>query len=134
VRVVGNSLEVTFHLKLRPAPKPLVCLERTTGVWGHRGQSQIASLRVGIVGLGSVGSVVCELLARMGIQDLTIIDFDRVEELNLDRILNANPSHLGHFKVDVARAAAEQNHTASSIQINSVAQIPRFVGNVSSEK
>ena len=121
VRVVGHSLELTFHSKLRPAPKPSARLERTTGVWGRCGQAQIARLRVGVVGLGSVGSVVCELLTRMGMQHLTLIDFDRVEELNLDRILNATPPDIGRLKVDVARAAAQQNHTDASIEINSVA-------------
>ena len=120
VRVVGNSLELTFHPKLRPVPQPSARLARTIGVWGRRGQAQMARLRVGVVGLGSVGSVVCELLTRMGIQHLTLIDFDRVEELNLDRILNANPSHIGRFKVDVAREASEQNHTGASIEISSV--------------
>jgi hypothetical protein len=120
VRVVGNSLELTFHPRLRSAPEPVARLERTIGVWGRRGQAQLARLRVGIVGLGSVGSIVCELLARMGIEHLTLIDFDHVEELNLDRILNATASDIGHTKVDVASGAAERNHTAASIQINCV--------------
>ena len=120
VRVVGKSLEITFHAQQKPVPRPLERLKRTIGVWGCRGQAQIARLHVGIVGLGSVGSIVCELLARMGIQWLTLIDFDRVEDLNLDRILNATGEDVGRLKIDVARNAAEKNHTATSIKIDCI--------------
>jgi molybdopterin-synthase adenylyltransferase len=118
--VVGKSFHLTFHPRQKPVPTPVDRLKRTMGVWGHRGQAQIARLRVGIVGLGSVGSIVCELLARMGIESLTLIDFDRVEELNLDRLLNATADDIGTLKIDVARRAAERNHTASSIKINCI--------------
>lgn len=120
VRVVGKPLHLTFHPRQKPVPTPLDRLKRTIGVWGRCGQAQIARLRVGIVGLGSVGSIVCELLARMGIESLTLIDFDRVEELNLDRLLNATADDIGSLKVDVARRAAERNHTASSIKVNCI--------------
>jgi hypothetical protein len=120
VRVVGKSLEITFHPQQKPVPRPSERLKRTIGVWGRRGQAQLARLHVGIVGLGSVGSLVSELLARMGIQWLTLIDFDRVEDLNLDRILNATGDDVGCLKIDVARRAAEKNHTAASIKIDCI--------------
>jgi len=120
VRVVGNSLDITFDPQQKPVPRPLERLKRTIGVWGRRGQAQIARLRVGIVGLGSVGSVVCELLTRMGVHWLTLIDFDRIEELNLDRILNATTQDIGRLKIEVARSGAERNHTATSMKINCI--------------
>lgn len=120
VRVVGDSLRVTFHPRLIPEPQPRARLKRTIGVWGRHGQAQLARLRVGIVGLGSVGSIVCELLARMGIERLVLIDFDRVEELNLDRIFNATEEDLGRLKIEVARSAAERCATAEAIKVNPV--------------
>jgi ThiF family len=121
IRVVGESLRITFHPTLRPEPEPRERLKRTIGVWGRHGQAQLARLRVGIVGLGSVGSIVCELLARMGVERLVLIDFDRVEELNLDRILNATDADLGRLKIEVARSAAERCATAGAINVNPVA-------------
>jgi hypothetical protein len=56
----------------------------------------------------------------MGLEYLTLIDFDRVEELNLDRILNATTSDIGRLKVDVARTAVECNHTAACVEVNCV--------------
>lgn len=121
VRFVGDSLCVTFHPTLMPEPEPRKRLKRTIGVWGWHGQAQLARLRVGIVGLGSVGSIVCELLARMGIERLVLIDFDRVEQVNLDRVLNASEKDLGRLKIEVARSAAEHSATAEAIKVSPVA-------------
>lgn len=120
VRVVGDSLGLTFHPTLMPERQPRERLKRTIGVWGRHGQAQLARLRVGIVGLGSVGSIVCELLSRMGIERLVLIDFDRVEELNLDRILNATEKDLGRLKIEVARSAVERSATAEAIKVRPV--------------
>ena len=120
VRVVGPAIEVTFHPQLRPEPEMREPLKRTIGVWGRRGQALLSRLHVGIVGLGNVGSIICELLTRMGIQRLTLIDFDSVEELNLDRILNAVSSDIGRLKIHVAGDAAERNHTSGSIRVGRV--------------
>ncbi len=46
-------------------------------------------LHVGIIGTGSVGSLVAEILSRMGVGSLTLMDFDIVEDRNLDRLLHA---------------------------------------------
>jgi hypothetical protein len=120
VRVVGDLLGVTFHPTLAPEPQPRERLKRTVGVWGQHGQAQLARLRIGIVGLGSVGSIVCELLVRMGVQRLVLIDFDRVEEVNLDRILNTTEKDLGLLKTEVAWRAAKRSATARVIKLSSV--------------
>jgi len=39
--------------------------------------------RIHIIGCGSVGSAVAELLARFGLTKLTLYDFDKVEPKNL---------------------------------------------------
>ena len=36
-----------------------------------------------VIGLGAIGSHVCEMLARIGIPSIDIYDFDTVEEHNL---------------------------------------------------
>src|SRR5262249_33455218 len=79
VRVVGRRLAISYHPRLRPDYLPGEELHRTVGVWGLVGQSFIARPRYGIAGLGSVGSIVAETLARMGIQLLSLIDYDVIK-------------------------------------------------------
>ena len=89
VRVVGERLAVTFNDALIPTPAFRPELSRTVSAWGPRTQAQLARLHVGVVGAGSVGSLVAEALARMGVRHLRLIDFDDLELHNLDRQLHA---------------------------------------------
>ncbi len=56
-----------------------------------------------MIGLGGVGSWVCEGLIRSGINKLTIIDFDDICISNINRQLHAMTSTIGKFKVDELR-------------------------------
>lgn len=48
-------------------------------------RERLAGSHVAIVGCGGLGSNVAAMLARAGVGTLTLIDFDRVDESNLDR-------------------------------------------------
>lgn len=48
-------------------------------------RGQLARARVGIVGLGGLGSNVAWMLARSGVGTLVLADYDVVDETNLDR-------------------------------------------------
>lgn len=93
---------------------------RTVESWGEHKQTVIEGIRVGVVGLGSVGSIVSEGLARIGVRELVLIDHDVVEEHNLDRLLNAGVKDVGRAKTDVAEAAARRGSSADSIEIINV--------------
>lgn len=54
-----------------------------------------------LFGIGGVGGSVAETLARSGIGEITIIDFDTVDITNLNRQIISLHSNLGKFKVDV---------------------------------
>jgi ubiquitin-like modifier-activating enzyme 5 len=54
-----------------------------------------------VVGLGGVGSVAAEMLVRCGVRKLVLVDLDRVELANLNRLFY-RPEHVGRTKVDVA--------------------------------
>ena len=63
VRVVGpDSYRLYFDDKMVPSPGRREVLQRTYDTWGSRAQGDISRLMVGIVGLGSVGSIVAEAL------------------------------------------------------------------------
>ena len=54
-----------------------------------------------ILGCGGVGSFVVEALARSGIGKIIIVDFDKVEESNINRQIIALNSTIGMDKVEV---------------------------------
>lgn len=121
VRVVGaRQLRMSYHPQLAPPRAATDAQVATISVWGEPAQQDLARLRVGIVGLGSVGSIVAEALARTGIQHVTLIDDDRIELRNLDRTLGAGPVDVGARKVDVAERQARRAHTATVFDVVAV--------------
>lgn len=126
VRVVGHRLRVSYHPQQLPPPPLISTQVATVSVWGEANQADLARLHVGIVGLGSVGSIVAETLARIGVRRLTLIDHDHIEPRNLDRTLGATPedADVGTAKVLVAARQIRASHTAETIDLEP------FAGNV----
>lgn len=120
VRVVGKRLRTDFCRDLAPVPPFRELFKRTATVWGPKNHSDLARLRVGIVGLGSVGSIVAETLARMGLTSFVLIDFDELQPHNLDRVLGAGMRDLGKLKVHVAEQAIRFAATAESVEVQAV--------------
>jgi len=120
VRVVGDQLRITYHPRLRPAPEVQASQVATASVWGVRAQAQIAMARVGIVGLGSVGSIVAEALSRTGFSAITLIDHDVIEERNLDRTLGADRSDVANclHKVHMSERLLRKTHTAAQLDLD----------------
>lgn len=78
-------------------------LHRTRLLFGDDAISKLQNATVMVVGCGAVGSFAIEALARSGIGHLIVIDFDKVEETNINRQLFALDSTLGKQKVEVAK-------------------------------
>jgi adenylyltransferase/sulfurtransferase len=77
---------------------------------GPEGQERLRGARVLIVGMGGLGSPVALYLAAAGVGTLGLVDFDRVEESNLQRQILYGQSDLGVLKVEAAaRRLAETN-------------------------
>ncbi|HMI02499.1 MAG TPA: ThiF family adenylyltransferase [Pedobacter sp.] len=120
VRVVGKGLHVSFYDEL--SPKVLFGEEftRTISSWGEAKQSAIARLRIGIVGLGSVGSIIAESLVRTGVQQIVLIDFDKVERKNLDRLQGIGPASIGKLKVEEIKKYMESISSGTAGNISAV--------------
>lgn len=103
VRVVGNGFKIHFHEEQIPAPSFGIEFSRTVSAWGVSKQNMISRLKVGIIGLGSVGSIVAEVLYKTGVRNICLIDFDTVELKNLDRLQGIGRRSIGRFKIDVIK-------------------------------
>ena len=75
----------------------------------------IASKRVIIFGVGGVGSWCAESLLRSGIEQLTIVDSDRVCMTNVNRQLMATTKTVGKVKVDVLKERLLDINPAANI-------------------
>jgi molybdopterin/thiamine biosynthesis adenylyltransferase len=119
-RVVGRRLRSTFHPELSPRQSRGNAQVATVSVWGDEHQADLARIRVGIVGLGSVGSLVAESLARVGVCNFVLIDYDLVEERNLDRTAGAERRDIGRAKVAVAADHIRRVGTGREIDVQAV--------------
>ena len=76
-------------------------LDRTKSLLGEDGIKKLQNASVTIVGVGGVGGEVAVLLARAGVGRLRLIDFDVVDETNINRQAVAYTNTVGKKKTDV---------------------------------
>lgn len=127
-RVVGRPV-----VRLYPTPPPVPPstsdeYDRQARLFGDRGQDLLGAQKVAVIGAGGAGSLLVELLTRLGVGHLVVIDPERLEPSNIPRVvgsrrLDALPwlvdesrrewirrlgRRLATKKVDVARRVARQ--------------------------
>jgi molybdopterin-synthase adenylyltransferase len=91
---------------------------RNQGTVGIQVQTRLLQARVAVVGAGGLGGTVIELLARMGIGYLKIIDGDTFARHNFNRQILSNELNIG---VNKAHVAAERVAAINSdVQVEAV--------------
>lgn len=68
-----------------------------------------------ILGVGGVGGYVCEALARSGIGTLILVDYDIVDESNINRQIIALDSTVGMKKVDVLKERVKDINSSCEV-------------------
>ena len=76
---------------------------RTEMLIGNEGMEKLKNAKVAVFGLGGVGSFVCEGLARSGIGNFILVDYDKIDESNINRQLIATTETIGKYKVDLMK-------------------------------
>lgn len=108
ITVVGDSIEV---LDAGETASDLAEIDlRNKQTFGEGTTRLLKRLEVGVVGASGTGSWVIEMLARLGVGRLLLIDPDKIEDKNLNRIVNATHADAGAHrpKVEVLRDAVER--------------------------
>lgn len=77
--------------------------DRTKFILKDDGLDKLARSKVIVFGVGGVGGYVCEMLARTGVGQITMVDFDVVSDSNLNRQIVALNSTIGVEKVVVMK-------------------------------
>lgn len=70
---------------------------------GTKNFEKVKNLSILVIGVGGVGGYVVEALVRCGIENITVVDFDIVDETNINRQIIATTSALGRKKVEVVK-------------------------------
>ena len=77
--------------------------DRTEILIGKDKVEKLKKSHVAVIGVGGVGGYVTNFLARAGVGKLTIVDFDKVDQTNINRQIIANTKTVGQTKVEVAK-------------------------------
>ena len=90
---------------------------RTEILIGEENLKKIMSKHMTIVGTGGVGGYVAVMLARAGIENFTLIDFDDVSSSNINRQIVAYKGTIGQKKVDVLKRMIEEMNEKATVRI-----------------
>ena len=106
ITVAGEDIQIMRPENTENAPE---FARRHTQAFGQKTTMLLRDMAVAVVGCSGTGSLVVEQLTRLGVGKLVLIDPDKVEEKNLNRIINAKmqDAREGRLKVEVLRQAIE---------------------------
>ena len=91
---------------------------RTEMLIGKEGMEKLRNAKVAVFGLGGVGSFVCEGLVRSGIGNFVLVDFDKVDESNINRQIIATTKTIGRNKVDVMKERILDINPDANVEIH----------------
>ena len=86
--IIGHRRQLLFPMPETKAAA-VGMYDRQSRLFGDAGQELLRRTRVGIVGLGGAGSVLAELLGRLGVGEFVLADPERAEDTNLPRLIAA---------------------------------------------
>ncbi len=103
--------------------------DRAARLFTEPGLHRLMAARVLVIGVGGVGSFTAEALARSGVGNIVLVDFDRVCVTNTNRQLHAMQGTIGKQKVEVMAARLSLIHPTSTVEA-----VPLFYNAESSEQ
>ena len=116
-RVIGNDITRLYSQPCRERESNAEH-DRQVRMLGATGQHILQASKVAVVGLGGVGSLVAEYLARLGVGNLVLIDPDKIESSNLSRVVGATRVDVetGQLKTQIAVRHAREMATHATLQ------------------
>ena len=106
---------------------------RTEMLIGKEGMEKLKNAKVAVFGLGGVGSFVCEGLARSGVGGFVLVDFDKVDESNINRQIIATTKTIGRNKVDVMKERILDINPDANVEIHNEFYLADSTSNIITE-
>jgi|GEM_PF-873112 len=106
-QIATRLIETRVLLRREELPPTAGRYSRQLGFFAHIAgdyvgtAERIRRTRLLILGAGAIGSHVLWTMAAIGVGEIAIVDYDRIEESNLNRQLLYEVEDIGKFKVDV---------------------------------
>jgi hypothetical protein len=113
VSIVGDDVQILGCADVEISEAEL----KTRQAFGEATTMLLKNMTIGVAGCSGTGSWVVEQLARLGVGRLVIVDPDRIEKRNLNRIVNStkHSAECDELKIEVARRAVEAMGLDTSI-------------------
>lgn len=92
-------------------------LDRLELLIGMENIEKIKNTKVLLVGIGGVGGYALESLIRSGIENITIVDYDKIDVTNLNRQIITLNNNIGNLKVEEAKKRIEQINKNCNLNI-----------------
>ena len=115
--VSADNLKVVRSRSSKNKKIDIYSHDSTIRLWGEEGQALLSTVRLGIAGLGGLGSILVEFLARLGVGELVLVDFDVVERENMNRLMGAKSSDVGKPKVKYVKRIAREAATSKKFVV-----------------
>ena len=91
---------------------------RTEMLIGNDGMEKLNDAKVAIFGIGGVGSFVCEGLARSGIGNFILVDYDKIDESNINRQLIATSKTIGRYKANLMKERILEINPKATVEVH----------------
>ena len=111
VMVVGEKIETLSPDEIIDDAPPDMAL-RNIQAFGEGTYNVFRHQRVGVVGCSGTGSHVIEQLLRQQVRELVLVDPDRIEGKNLNRLVGAGSGDIGKLKVEFYKKYVERKRLA----------------------
>jgi len=92
-------------------------LDRTLRFFSKADVGKVKNTVFGISGLGGVGAITAELLARWGVKRFRLLDMDSYDESNLNRQLFSTSKTIGQKKVDATEHRIKQINPYADVEM-----------------
>ena len=116
IRIIGRKIQI---IRNTHGESDCQTFDRQILLWGKEGQKKISKTEVVIVGAGGTGSMVFQMLTRLGLDRITLIDHDTIEPSSLNRLIGSTTKNISQAKVEALKEYAE---TYSQTQVEAVSK------------
>jgi molybdopterin/thiamine biosynthesis adenylyltransferase len=86
-------------------------------LWGEKAQKALRESSILLVGAGALGNEIAKNLAMLGVGEITIVDYDKIELSNLARAVFFDEKDIGEFKSLVLAKKLKSKHPYLKIEV-----------------